>query len=118
MRRTICILGVGIKLQTFCPLSTLIDTTHSHTSASASAKPGAAAARRSEKMLGELLALNEEMIVQLRLERISVVGTTEFLTEMITQHEQIVSRLGSQLKRHQAGPLEVRAASHVHPKSR
>lgn len=69
-------------------------------------------------MLGELLALNEEMIVQLRLERISVAGTTEFLTEMITQHEQIVSRLGAQLKRHEAGPLEGRAASNAHSKAR
>lgn len=69
-------------------------------------------------MLGELLALNEEMIVQLRLERISVKGTTDFLSEMITQHERIVSRLGAQLKRHQAGPLLGRIAAHSHPKAR
>jgi len=95
----------------------LIDSTHSHPSGSATAKPVAADARRSEKMLGELVAMNEEMIVQLRLERISVVGTTDFLTEMIAQHEKIVSRLGAQLKRHEAGPLAVRAASHPHPSS-
>lgn len=80
-------------------------------------KPGAATARRSDRMLGELLALNEEMIVQLRLERISVVGTTDFLTELITQHEQIVSRLGAQLKRHEGGLLPVRAAAQPHPSS-
>jgi hypothetical protein len=69
----------------------------------------AAAARRSDKMLTELLDLNEEMIVQLRLERLSVVGTTDFIAAMIDQHELAAERLRAQLKRHESNAAHERS---------
>jgi hypothetical protein len=63
---------------------------------------GAAKAKRSDRMLAELLALNEEMITQLRLERLSAVGTTDFIAGMIDQHEQAATSLRGQLARHGA----------------
>jgi hypothetical protein len=68
---------------------------------------------RSDRMLNELLALNEEMVVQLRLERLSTVGTTDFIASMIDQHEKAASRLRMQLKRHEASHPQGRGA--VHP---
>ncbi len=76
--------------------------------------PEAARVRRSDKMLADLLALNEEMITQLRLERLSTAGTTDFIAGMIDQHELAASELRSQLRRHEAsalsGPAGARAA--------
>lgn len=60
------------------------------------------AMRRSDRMLSELLALNEEMIVQLRMECMSTGRTTDFLTGMIKQHEQAAKKLRTQLMRHNA----------------
>ncbi len=81
---------------------------------SKSKSDGASKVRRSDKMLADLLALNEEMIAQLRLERLSVVGTTDFLTGMIDQHEQAALKLRDQLRRHEAtgahSPALARAA--------
>jgi hypothetical protein len=51
-------------------------------------------------MLLELLALNEEMILQLRRERMEVAGTTDFLNGLISQHEQIAATLREQLAIH------------------
>jgi hypothetical protein len=68
------------------------------------AHPGAAKTKRSDLMLAELLALNEEMITQLRLERLSAVGTTDFIAGMIDQHEQAATRLRDQLARHRERP--------------
>ena len=52
----------------------------------------------SERMLAELLALHEEMIVQLRLERHGVVGSADFLTGMIEQHEKTAAMLRARLE--------------------
>jgi hypothetical protein len=64
---------------------------------------GDAKPRRSDRMLAELLDLNEEMITQLRLERLSTVGTTDFIAGMIDQHEEAATRLRAQLARHKNG---------------
>jgi hypothetical protein len=58
--------------------------------------------RRSDHMLSQLLALNEDMIVQLRVERTEAVGTPGFITGMIEQHERAAQRLRAQLKGHKA----------------
>lgn len=55
--------------------------------------------RCSGRLLVELLALNEEMIQQLQLERLSETGTAGFLTKMIEQHEKAAALLRSQLAR-------------------
>jgi hypothetical protein len=52
-------------------------------------------------MLEELLVLNEEMIEQLRFERMDSAGTTAFITGMIEQHEMVASKLRAQLRNHQ-----------------
>lgn len=52
----------------------------------------------SERMVAELLALHEEMIVQLRLERLEVVGCGDFLTGMIDQHEKTAALLRAKLE--------------------
>jgi hypothetical protein len=70
--------------------------------------PAAGAVLRSDTMLGKLLVLNDEMIAQLRLERHSAVGTTDFLTGMINQHEKIAARLTAQLKKHEAEASRVK----------
>jgi hypothetical protein len=54
--------------------------------------------RRSDHMLSQLLALNEDMIVQLRVERTEAAGTPGFITGMIEQHEKAAKRLRAQLK--------------------
>jgi hypothetical protein len=68
-------------------------------------------AKRSDRMLAELLALNEEMILQLRLERLSTVGTTDFIAGMIDQHEQAAGKLRLQLARHKTGAPHAPAAA-------
>jgi len=57
---------------------------------------------RSNQMLSELLALNEEMIVQLRVERTEAAGRTDFITGMIAQHENVAAKLRAQLRNLQA----------------
>ena len=57
-----------------------------------------------ESMLTELLILHEQMVAQLRLQRLSTVGTTEFLRGMIEQHERAVGMLRAQLEQRQATP--------------
>ena len=52
-------------------------------------------------MLAELLVLHEQMVAQLRLPRLSTVGTTEFLRGMIEQHERAVGMLRAQLGQRQ-----------------
>jgi hypothetical protein len=56
--------------------------------------------RCSSQLLVELLALNEEMVEQLHLERLSETGTAGFLTKMIEQHEKAAALLRSQLATH------------------
>jgi hypothetical protein len=51
-------------------------------------------------LLMELLSLNEEMIEQLHLERLSEAGTAGFLTKMIEQHEKAAALIRSQLATH------------------
>jgi hypothetical protein len=60
------------------------------------------ATRRTDRMFSELLALNEQMIVQLRMECASTGRTTDFLSGMIRQHEQAAKRLRTQLRKHNA----------------
>jgi uncharacterized protein (DUF305 family) len=52
-----------------------------------------------ESMAAELLTLHEEMIGQLRLERLSAVGGTDFIRGMIAQHERAAAMLRVQLER-------------------
>ncbi len=54
--------------------------------------------RCSEQLLAELLALNLEMIEQLRVERLGVVGRTDFITGMIEHHEKAAALLRAQLE--------------------
>ena len=49
------------------------------------------------RLLAELLALNEEMIEQLCLERLSAVGKADILTGLINQHEKTAELLRAQL---------------------
>jgi hypothetical protein len=79
------------------------------------ARPPVGAGRRSDRMLCELLALNQEMIVQLRLEGKSIGGTTDFIEVMIAQHEQAAERLRAQLKHHAPSPLRSRVVSLNNP---
>ncbi len=62
--------------------------------------PDPVTGRCSNLLLVELLALNEEMIGQLHLERLSEAGTAGFLTKMIAQHEKAAALLRSQLATH------------------
>jgi hypothetical protein len=54
--------------------------------------------RRSARLLAELLAMNEEMILQLGVERREGTGTTAFLTRMIEQHERAAALLRRELQ--------------------
>jgi hypothetical protein len=71
--------------------------------------PTGGTSRRSDRMLAELLALNEEMIVQLRLERLSAVGTTDFIAVMIDQHELAAKRLRTQLDGYESRAAHARS---------
>jgi hypothetical protein len=51
-----------------------------------------------DRMLEDLLALHEEMVVQLVLERISVVGTADFLLGLIDQHEKAAAMIRALLE--------------------
>ena len=74
--------------------------------ASTSSDPGSGL--YSDHMLAELIALQEEMIARLRLERLSVVGTADFLANMIDrflmgvidQHEKAAAMLRAQFENH------------------
>jgi hypothetical protein len=59
-----------------------------------------------ESLRSELLLLHEEMIAQLRLERLSGVGTAEFIKTMIDQHEHAAAVLRTQLEAREANPSE------------
>jgi hypothetical protein len=52
----------------------------------------------SDEMLSELLAVHEDMIAQLCLERLEAVGNANFLTGMIDQHESTAAMLRTKLK--------------------
>ena len=52
----------------------------------------------SDHMLAELLALHQDMIAQLRLERVQVVDSADFLTGMIDQHENMSAMLRTKLE--------------------
>jgi hypothetical protein len=69
----------------------------------------AGAGRRSDRMLAELLALNEDMVAQLRIEGLSAAGTTDFIATMIDQHEQVAKRLRAQLKSHESRAAHARS---------
>ena len=56
-------------------------------------------------MLGELLLLHEEMIAQLRLERMGAAGSVDFLTGLIDQHEKTAAMLRAKLEQHDAGAI-------------
>jgi len=73
--------------------------------------PVKGASRRSERMLAELLALNEEMVVQLRLEGLSSVGSTDFIVAMMEQHEKAAARLRTQLSQHSSNAHRARIPS-------
>jgi hypothetical protein len=52
----------------------------------------------SDPMFSELIVLHEEMISQLRLERLKGVGSADFIKSMIEQHETAAAKLRSQLE--------------------
>jgi len=52
----------------------------------------------SESMLVELLALHEEVLAQLQLERLGSTEVPEFLYAMIEQHERVASGIRVQLE--------------------
>jgi len=54
----------------------------------------------SDHMLSELLALHEQMIVQLRREHLGVVVIANFLTDTIDQHEKAAALLRTQFESH------------------
>jgi hypothetical protein len=56
----------------------------------------------SDYMLSELLATHEEMIMQLRLERVEVGTIARFLTGEIDRHERTAAMLRAQLENHAA----------------
>jgi hypothetical protein len=60
---------------------------------------------KSDHMLAELLVLHEEMIAQLRLERLGAVGCVDFLTGLIEQHEKTAAMLRAKLEQHDAGAI-------------
>jgi len=66
-----------------------------------SSDPGAGLS--SAALLAELLTLHEEMIGQLCLERLESVGSADFLTAMIEQHEKTAAMLRAKLARQQPG---------------
>jgi|GEM_PF-2063361 len=66
--------------------------------AAASIAPASTAARFCPTLLTELLALNEEMIVQLHAERLSGSGTEGFMLRMIAQHERAATLLRIKLE--------------------
>jgi ornithine carbamoyltransferase len=57
----------------------------------------AASGRHPSHLLTELLALNEEMAGQLRMERLCETGTAGFLSKMIAQHERAAALLRIEL---------------------
>jgi uncharacterized protein (DUF305 family) len=57
-------------------------------------------------MSAELLRLHEEMVDQLRLERLSGVGSTDFIRGMIAQHEAAAAMLRAQLEQREAAELQ------------
>jgi len=64
----------------------------------ASRSPAAPAVTlRSESMLVELLALHEEILAQLQLERLGSTGMPEILSGMIEQHERVARGIRLQL---------------------
>lgn len=56
----------------------------------------------SPPMLSALVALHEDMIEQLRLERLGTAGNTALLTELIDQHEKTAALLREKLESHTA----------------
>lgn len=59
----------------------------------------------SDHMLAELLVLHEEMIGQLRLERMGAVGRVDFLTGLIEQHEKTAAMLRAKLEQRDLGAI-------------
>jgi len=66
----------------------------------------------SDHMLAELLALHQDVIMQLRLERHELTGNAQFLTSMIEQHEATAELLCAALDHRKAettdaGPIVI-----------
>jgi hypothetical protein len=61
----------------------------------------------SDTMRGELLALHQEMIVQLQRERPGGASTVDFLQSMIAQHENAAAKLRARLALAEGEPLKV-----------
>jgi hypothetical protein len=53
-------------------------------------------------MITELLAMHEEMVAQLLVERLGVTGTADFLTGLIAQHQKAAAMLRTLLSNHVA----------------
>jgi hypothetical protein len=69
--------------------------------------PPAARVLSAESMAAELLTLHEEMIGQLRLERLSAVGSTVFIRGMIAQHERAAVMLRTQLEQRETPQRDI-----------
>lgn len=52
----------------------------------------------SDHMLAELLSLHEEMLAQMHRQRFSVIGTADFRTCIMKQHERAAAMLRAQLE--------------------
>ena len=61
----------------------------------------------SDPMLAELLALHQEMIVQLQCERPGGASTVDFLQSMIAQHENAAAKLRAGLALAEGKPPQV-----------
>ena len=75
-----------------------------HSDSAPTAPASAPSVLQSDRTLIELLALNDEMIAQLHIERREVPGMTDFLNGMIAQHEKAAARLREQLESHRPNP--------------
>ena len=64
--------------------------------------PASASDLRSDNMLLELLAMNEEMVAQLRIEQAEAAETPEFIAGLINEHEVAAERLRAELRNRKA----------------
>lgn len=68
--------------------------------------PGNGRSLNSNQMLAELLALHEEMIVQLRLECLEAAGSAHFLAGMIADHQKTAAALRLKLAQRARGIVD------------
>jgi hypothetical protein len=73
----------------------------------------------SDHMLSELLALHEDMIAQLRRERVELTDSGEFILGMIAQHKESAAKLRALLENHESRiPWETPVFAEIIPLSK